>query len=149
VATDPLDPALLRAAIREQSAALFDPEEPRCDADDPAALASALADLVLRADEAGVVVPGVRRRAVRAAAATLAAKAPGRSVEVRVPPDAAVQCVPGPRHTRGTPPAVVETDPITFLQVAAGRRSWGDAVSSGRVRASGQRTDLSAWLPLL
>jgi hypothetical protein len=149
VATDPLDPALLRAALSEQAAALPAAGALPDAAAEASALASALADLVLLADQAGVVVPAARRRAVRAAAATLAARAPGRSVEVRVPPDVAIQCVPGPRHTRGTPPAVIETDPITFLQVAVGRRSWADAVGSGRVRASGQRTDLSAWLPLL
>lgn len=80
--------------------------------------------------------------------AVLAQRAPGRSVEVRVPPYAAVQCVEGVRHTRGTPPAVVETDPETWLAVATGRLAWLEAVDSGRVRASGERTDLSAYLPL-
>ena len=70
-------------------------------------------------------------------------------MEVRVPPYAAVQCVPGPRHTRGTPPNVVETDPITWLLVAVGRLSWADALKSGRLRASGNRTDLSDYLPLI
>ena len=74
--------------------------------------------------------------------------APGRSVEVRVPPYAAVQVVPGVRHTRGTPPAVVETDAETWLAVATGRTSWGEAVDSGKVVASGERTDLSPYLPL-
>ena len=80
--------------------------------------------------------------------ALLAQRAPGRSVEVRVPPYAAVQCIEGVRHTRGTPPAVVETDPATWLDLAQGRLAWGEAVASGRVRASGERTDLSAHLPL-
>ncbi len=80
--------------------------------------------------------------------AVLEERAPGRSVEVRVPPYAAVQVVPGVRHTRGTPPAVVETDAETWLAVATGRTSWADAVESGKVRASGERTDLSAYLPL-
>ncbi|MDH4353117.1 MAG: sterol carrier family protein, partial [Actinomycetota bacterium] len=62
---------------------------------------------------------------------------------------AAVQCVAGPRHTRGTPPAVVETDPTTFLRVATGRLTWADAQGVGLVRASGLRTDLSPWFPLL
>jgi uncharacterized protein (TIGR03083 family) len=79
----------------------------------------------------------------------LAAKHPGRSVEVRIPPYAAVQCVTGPRHTRGTPPNVVETDAVTFLRLAAGRESWATAVGDGRVRASGERSDLSELLPLL
>lgn len=80
--------------------------------------------------------------------AVLEERAPGRSVEVRVPPYAAVQVVPGVRHTRGTPPAVVETDAETWLAVATGRTTWGEAVASGKVLASGERTDLSAYLPL-
>ena len=80
--------------------------------------------------------------------AVLAEQAPGRSVEVRVPPYAAVQCIEGVRHTRGTPPAVIETDPETWLAVATGDLEWSAAVASGRVRASGERTDLSAYLPL-
>ncbi len=90
----------------------------------------------------------VLRDAVRELLAELARLAPGRSVEVRVPPFGAIQCVPGPRHTRGSPPNVVETDPMTWLLVATGRLSWADAVSTGRLRASGVRTDLSAYLPL-
>jgi hypothetical protein len=88
------------------------------------------------------------RDAVRELLAELARRAPGRSVEVRVPPFGAVQCVPGPRHTRGTPPNVVETDPLTWLLVATGRVSWSDAVQSGKIRASGIRTDLAEWLPV-
>ena len=75
-------------------------------------------------------------------------RAPGHSVEVRVPPYAAVQAVEGGRHTRGTPRAVVETDPETWIAVAEGALSWAEAVDTGRVRASGERTDLSAYLPL-
>ena len=81
--------------------------------------------------------------------AVLAERAPGASVEVRVPPYAAAQVVAGVRHTRGTPPAVVETDPATWLELATGETTWADAVSAGRVRASGERTDLSPYLPLL
>ena len=88
-------------------------------------------------------------QAVRLSLRTLAQVAPGRSVEVRVPPFAAVQCVQGPRHTRGTPANVVETDPRTWLELAAGRLEWTDAVAAGRVTASGGRADLSALLPLL
>ena len=80
---------------------------------------------------------------------TLAVKAPGRSVEVRVPPVAAVQCVEGPRHTRGTPPNVVEADPTTWIEVATGRLAWRDAAEDGRLRASGERSDISALLPLM
>ncbi|MEN3122749.1 sterol carrier family protein [Janibacter terrae] len=86
--------------------------------------------------------------AVRHTVAELADAAPGRSVEVRVPPFAAAQCVEGPVHTRGTPPAVVETDARTWLELATGELAWADGVASGRVRVSGQRTDLSAHLPL-
>jgi uncharacterized protein (TIGR03083 family) len=89
------------------------------------------------------------RLACRALTEVLAERAPGHSVELRVPPYAAVQCVPGPRHTRGTPPAVIELDPPTWLRLAAGRLRWVDAVASGRVHASGERADLSAHLPLL
>jgi hypothetical protein len=91
----------------------------------------------------------VVRHVVRQLARALAELAPGRSVELRVPPHVAVQCVAGPRHTRGTPPNVVEVDPGAFLDLALGRRTWADAVHSGLVRASGERADLSAWLPLL
>jgi hypothetical protein len=88
------------------------------------------------------------RAAVRVLLAALAAQAPGRSVEVRVPPYGAVQCIAGPRHTRGTPPNVVETDPLTWLEVATGRVTWADAVDAGRIRASGNRADLSDHLPV-
>ncbi|MCM4081682.1 sterol carrier family protein [Paractinoplanes hotanensis] len=90
----------------------------------------------------------VQRDAVRALLAELSRKAPGRSVEVRIPPFGAIQCVPGPRHTRGTPPNVVEADPITWLLVATQRMTWADAVRDGRLRASGIRTDLTEYLPL-
>lgn len=73
---------------------------------------------------------------------------PGRSVEVRVVPVAAVQAIAGPRHTRGTPPNVVETDPLTWFKLATGRLGWDEAVQTGTVRASGARSDLSAYLPL-
>jgi hypothetical protein len=90
----------------------------------------------------------VLRDAVRALLAELARTAPGRSVEVRIPPFGAIQCVPGPRHTRGTPPNVVETDPMTWLLVATGRLEWPTAVASGKILASGIRTDLSEYLPV-
>lgn len=86
--------------------------------------------------------------AVRHTTAELAEAAPGRSVEVRVPPFAAVQCVPGPVHTRGTPPAVVEVEPQTWLALATGELTWSDALATGSLRVSGQRADLSGWLPL-
>lgn len=88
-------------------------------------------------------------KAVRLSLRTLAATAPGHSVEVRVPPFAAVQCVEGPRHTRGTPPNVVETDPRTWLELATGRLEWTDALDEGRVSASGARADVGHWLPIV
>jgi hypothetical protein len=87
--------------------------------------------------------------AVRLSLRTLAQVAPGRSVEVRVPPFAAVQCIAGPSHTRGTPPNVVETDPRTWLELAVGALQWTDAEAAGRITASGNRADLSALLPLV
>lgn len=78
----------------------------------------------------------------------LSVRSPGRSVEVRVPPFGAVQCIQGPRHTRGTPSNVIETDAHTWLALATGATTWEDAVGSGAVRASGGRADLTAYLPL-
>jgi uncharacterized protein (TIGR03083 family) len=115
-------------------------------------------ELVVHADDLGRSVPqreppaldrAAVRFAVRGFAGLLAARAPGRSVELRVPPYAAVQCVAGPRHTRGTPPGVVETDPVSWLRLATGRLAWSDAVAAGTVRASGERTDLAPYLPIL
>ncbi len=89
------------------------------------------------------------KAATRHLARLLAVRHPGRSVEVRVPPCAAVQCLAGVRHTRGTPPATVEVEPLAFVQLCTGRLTWADAVRDGRVRASGERSDLSALLPLI
>jgi uncharacterized protein (TIGR03083 family) len=93
--------------------------------------------------------PDAVAASVRLLTQMLAAHAPGRAVEVRIPPYAAVQCLPGPRHTRGTPPNTVETDPITWLELTTGRLPWADALVTGRVRASGVRADVSGQLPLL
>jgi len=109
-----------------------------------AAVTAALAAL----DEGRTPDRPVLREAVRALLTVLAERAPGRSVEVRVPPYGAVQCIPGPRHTRGTPGNVVEMEPGTWLEVATGRLDWADAITQGRVRVSGIRADLSAYLPL-
>ena len=79
----------------------------------------------------------------------IAERAPGRHVELRVPPHSAVQCVEGPRHTRGTPPNVVEVDPIAFVELCTGRLAWTTATADGRVRTWGDRADLSPWMPLL
>jgi uncharacterized protein (TIGR03083 family) len=128
----------------------------------PAAVADVLLtrvwELVVHADDLGRSLPdnpppeldpGAVRVSTRGLADLLVARAPGRSVELRVPPYVAVQCVPGPRHTRGTPPNVVETDPVSWLRLACGRVRWADEVATGAVRASGERSDLSAYLPLL
>jgi hypothetical protein len=110
---------------------------------------SELVTLVALSVRHGLAVDsGALHIAVRALADQLATAHPGRSVEVRVPPYAAVQCIPGPRHTRGTPPNVVETDPVTFVSLACGFTPWEDAVKAGRVLASGERADLSPFLPL-
>ncbi|MGD1255688.1 sterol carrier family protein [Mycobacterium seoulense] len=87
--------------------------------------------------------------AVRLTARTLAAVAPGASVEVRIPPFVAVQCIAGPRHTRGTPPNVVETDPRTWLLLAAGLLSFSEARDAGAISLSGSRAgDIEHCLPL-
>ncbi|WP_422737712.1 sterol carrier family protein [Micromonospora sp. WMMD729] len=109
-----------------------------------AAVVAALSAL----DEGRTPERPVLREAVRSLLAVLAERAPGRSVEVRVPPYGAIQCVPGPRHTRGNPPNVVEMSPQTWLELATGRIEWADAVTDGRVQVSGIRADISAYLPL-
>lgn len=100
----------------------------------------------------GVPASGVPRAvtatAVRYTLEEVTARAPGNSVEVRVPPFGVTQCVEGPRHTRGTPPNVIECDAATWLEMVTGRLSWADAVASGKVSASGLRADLSELLPL-
>lgn len=95
--------------------------------------------------------PTAMSAAVRLLAGSLVRRAPGRSVELRIAGagGVAVQCVEGPRHTRGTPPNVVESDPAGWLELATGRLAWADAVREGRVRSSGARADLSPYLPLL
>ncbi|AJT41978.1 sterol carrier family protein [Psychromicrobium lacuslunae] len=86
--------------------------------------------------------------AVRFCLEEITARAPGNSVEVRVPPFGVTQCIAGPRHTRGTPPNVVETDASTWLKLVLGQQEWADAVAQGAVAASGTRTDLAELLPL-
>lgn len=129
-------------------------------------VATRIIDVVVHADDLSRSLPELepvelRRSALgdacRALAEILAAQHPGRTVEVRVPPHAAVQCGSpgaavadaGPTHTRGTPPNVVECAPLTFLRLATGRLGWADAVADGLVLASGERADLSAALPVL
>lgn len=108
----------------------------------------AVADAIAAIDNDEAPDKDVLKEAVRGLLRALAAKAPGHSVEVRVPPYGAVQCVEGPRHRRGTPPNVVECHPVVFVELAAGRLAFADAVAAGRVSASGQRADLTEVLPL-
>jgi len=124
-------------------------------------IATRIIEIVVHTDDLNRSLPGTPpaelhrgalSRCTRTLAGILAGQHPGRSVEVRVPPYAAVQCAisdPGPTHARGTPPNVVETDPLSFLRLATGRIRWTDAVANGAVHASGLRADLSAVLPLL
>jgi hypothetical protein len=116
---------------------------------DSVAIGPWIADLVARIGAGGVTDSSQVRDAVRALLARLRERAPGRSVEVRVPPFGAVQCVAGPRHTRGTPPNVIETDPETFLQLSVGAVTFAAAVAAGKARASGVRADLTPFLPLI
>jgi Bacterial SCP ortholog len=102
----------------------------------------------LRSWQQGAADRTTTATAVRYALEEVAARAPGNSVEVRVPPYGVAQCVEGPRHTRGTPPNVIECDAATWLALVTGALSWTDAVSAGRVAASGLRADLSPLLPL-
>jgi hypothetical protein len=112
--------------------------------DDPAAVTTALAALDAGAEPDRAVLGQASRHLLSA----LARSVPGRAVEVRVPPYGAVQCGEGPRHTRGKPPNVVETDAVTWILLATGRLGWSDAVTSGRVSVSGARADLGPYLPL-
>ncbi|QKT06312.1 hypothetical protein HUN08_03185 [Gordonia sp. X0973] len=122
--TAPLDPTQTRAAVE------------------------AVATWVLDDDAPAPSRPAIAA-AVRLTARTLPQIAPGSSVEVRVPPFVAVQCIEGPRHTRGTPPNVVETDPRTWLRLAAGTLTFADAVADGKIDASGSRAaEVAELLPI-
>jgi hypothetical protein len=103
---------------------------------------------VWRADPSAATTETVAT-AVRFSLEELAERAPGRTLEVRVPPYGAVQCVEGPRHTRGTPPNVIETDARTWLDLATGQADWDTALAGGTVHASGQRATLTDLLPLI
>src|SRR6476469_7684599 len=119
---------------------------------DPAKTRAAVLAVVewLRDENRPAPERSVLAEAVRLTARTLASTAPGSSVEVRVPPFVAVQCISGPRHTRGNPPNVVETDPRTWLLLATGATDYDSAVASGRVSASGGRAgEVARWLPVV
>jgi uncharacterized protein (TIGR03083 family) len=121
-------------------------------------LVTRLVETVVHADDlADATAPGSEfphdRQALAACtrllADALAVQAPGGAVELRVPPFAVVQCVEGPRHTRGTPPNVVETSPLTWIRLATGRLEWARALDVAQLTASGERSDLSRLLPVM
>lgn len=137
---------------------VLDTEELLGERPDRAAVERAIVALVVHCDDLSRSMPDrepvpllrpALAMATRTLARLLAAQVPGRSVELRVPPFVAVQAIPGPRHTRGTPPNTVETDPLTWIRLASGRVSFVDAMAAGSIRASGTRSDLSGYLPLL
>jgi hypothetical protein len=148
VAVREVDVGQVLAAVNEQRAALG--QAPWTGQPTATAVGQASVAVVEAAVRVGQQpLRAVLRAAVRYTLGLLAELAPGRAVEVRIPPFAAVQCVAGPRHTRGTPPNVVETDALTWLDLATGRQDWAAALASGRLRASGQRADISGYLPLV
>ncbi|MFE6776335.1 sterol carrier family protein [Streptomyces sp. NPDC057702] len=145
---------LARAVADTAGSALVSTRYGRMTVDD--FLVTRLLELVVHGDDltaaTGTAVSHHRQAlatVARLLADALAARAPGGSVELRVPPFAVVQCVQGPRHTRGTPPNVVETDALTWLRLASGRTTWEREVAEATVTASGERADLSAYLPVL
>jgi hypothetical protein len=106
-------------------------------------------DDALRRYDAGEAERADLKLLVKELLKMLVAKAPGHAVEVRVPPYGAVQAIEGPRHTRGTPGAVIEMPADIWIALALGRTTWPEARATGKVRASGERTDLSTLLPLV
>lgn len=158
------DPVQQLAAARDDARAALPQHVPGAVIDAPRGpiavgdwVATRLADLVVHADDLTRLMPDrapvpiaaqALRRVARLLAEMISERAPGRAVELRVPPAVAVQIVEGLTHTRGTPPNVVETDPLTWLRLATGRVAFADAVANGAVRASGSRADLTELLPL-
>lgn len=114
------------------------------------AAVEAIADWIQNPEEVEKPGRAALAQATRMTARLLEADAPGHSVEVRVPPFVAVQCIEGPRHTRGTPPNVVEMDPRTWLQLATGVVSWEQALASPNLEASGSRAhEIAERLPVI
>ena len=145
----PAEPSPAEPRPGESSPGESSPIEPRPGEPSPAALLAAGIAALLAADASGQPADPARlAAAVRASAKAFAAAHPGRSVEVRVPPFVAVQAIAGPRHTRGTPPNVVETDALTWLRLVAGASTFAAQTATGAVRATGPRSDLSGYLPL-
>jgi len=142
-----IDPAAGVQALRQWAQEQDTSGDGSADGTEGATGAASASDSVSPAERAA------RRRmtatAVRYTLEELAACAPGRSVEVRVPPFGVTQAVAGTVHRRGTPPSVVETDAPTWLALATGRLTWQDALDSGALQASGERCDLSVYLPLV
>ena len=112
-------------------------------------IAQGLKALRLWRTDPSAAPPATVATAVRFTLEELAARAPGGTLEVRVPPYGAVQCVEGPRHTRGTPPNVIETDARTWLNLVTGQEDWASALAGGAVHASGLRATLQDHLPLV
>jgi hypothetical protein len=137
------------AAVNDQRAALGQPPLSSSQASVPVLGRASVVAVRAAVDSGAEPLRDALRTATRYLLDSLAERAPGRAVEVRVPPYAAIQCIEGPRHTRGTPPNVVETDPLTWLDLATGRLDWATARASGKLRASGPRADVSSYLPLV
>ena len=115
---------------------------------DPVAVDAAVTAVLAAVDTGAEPARTDLALAVRGRAERLAERAPGRHVELRVPPFTAVQCVEGPRHTRGTPPNVVEAQALPFVLLCTGRLAWEDAAADGRVQTWGDRADLRPWRPV-
>jgi uncharacterized protein (TIGR03083 family) len=148
--------SLIQAKLREPQPRLID--TPRGVTSVADFLKTRLIELVVHADDLSRSLPerepvalqqAALAAATRVLAEILAAQSPGRTVEIRIPPFIAVQAIDGPKHTRGTPPNVVETDPVTWLRMATGRIEFGDALAAGTATASGSRADLTRYLPVL
>jgi hypothetical protein len=140
-------PGRLLAAVTAQNAVLGRP--PWTGPATAEALGAACLGAASAALDAGLQPqPAVLRGAVSFTLGLLESRAPGRAVEVRIPPYAAIQCVAGQRHTRGTPPNVVETDAVTWILLATGQIAWQTAARQGKLQASGPRADVSEYLPL-